>query len=168
MSIVTAVRYVYEPYVCVYCGEPADELDHLLPASWTGTAQRRAVPTVPSCSECNKILSDRLDPEVTDRRDYVHSQLRIKYYKQLRAYPYTDAELETFEPNLRSKLLVARVLKKNLEARLAWPLEPSYDIEAYNESVIQQPTKKIPGKSGHVTWHVRRGIIKEGCAHCDR
>lgn len=168
----------YPKDVCVYCGAFAETRDHLLPISWTGTTARRSVPTVPSCSWCNFALGDLLEPDVRARRDFAHDRLRERYKRQLTARDFTDEEILTHDSTLVVALLAARVFKKQLNERLAWPEDLSYDTNA--ESEVEKPasTPQTPEqlrasregglKGAHVSHHVRAGVIKEGCKFCEQ
>lgn len=58
---------IVQDCLCIYCGDLPSDRDHLLPKTWTGTAVRKHVPTVPACRSCNGILSDFPSPIIANR-----------------------------------------------------------------------------------------------------
>jgi hypothetical protein len=127
-------KYVYPDYpsgVCVYCGESADTMDHLLPVAWTGEADRKRVPTVPSCRECNSTLNDHYIPDVPERRQYLHRLYRIKYKKALGAIMWGESDLEAMGASLRYAVQKLMDEHDRTRARLAWPTNPTYDADAW-------------------------------------
>jgi hypothetical protein len=130
-------RYVHPDYPaldCVYCGETAEDKDHLLPRSWTGDAGRKLVPVVPSCHECNATLGDRHMPDVMDRRNYVQERYRVKYSKALKAVLYGPTDLEEFGPSLRNAIIELMDEHHRIVRRLAWPMDPEYDHQAWKHA----------------------------------
>jgi hypothetical protein len=136
-ELVEQTRYVYPDYesgVCVYCGETADTVDHLLPKPWTGGTARKYVPVVPACRECNSTLGAIFLPDVQERRTEVHRRYRRKYRRALSMVVLHDDALDDFGPNIR--LTVVRLHEEHYRAlrRLSWPVDPSYDAEAWEHA----------------------------------
>jgi len=79
---------------CIYCGEVAEEADHLVPKPISGTLVRRWVPTVPSCQSCNRTLRDFPVPIVAARAAHVALQLRrrhkVRTVEELEQSPIPD------------------------------------------------------------------------------
>lgn len=126
--------YVYPDYaagVCVYCGETADTIDHLLPRNWTGESHRKCVPVVPACRECNSTLSDVFLPDVEERRDLVHSRYRKRYRRELLMVARTEEGLAEFGASLRLVIERMQDLHYWVQRRLSWPVKPNYDAEAW-------------------------------------
>lgn len=71
---------------CVYCGELAKDQDHLLPEPYTGLEMRKEVPTVPSCSSCNGILGDLVEPIIKYRCCFISRHLRKKHGDDIEKY----------------------------------------------------------------------------------
>lgn len=122
--------YQYPPYTCIYCGLIAEAQDHLLPKSYSGVAGRKYVPTVPSCHECNSLLSDAFTQTITERRALAHERMRSKYFRVLKHHDYTEDELKEFGWTLRSSIEHGMQQKKLLLQRLEWPIDPNYDRRA--------------------------------------
>lgn len=129
----------YPPYVCVYCGEPGSNRDHLLPETLTGVAVRRGVLTVPSCGECNGILGDLVIESITLRRAYVQARLRKRHRKILATIELGPTDLAEYEPSLRGYVMRAMSEKQVLLDRLAWPGDVSYDHKHLQDSGIPEP-----------------------------
>lgn len=99
-------HFLDEGYKCFYCGETAQCLDHV-PAISTledmpkEYMRRNKLPhaLVPSCFECNKILTNRNMPHVLDRLIYLES-----YYEKLMKKQQTmwdDDEIEELGRNMK-------------------------------------------------------------------
>lgn len=121
----------YPSGICIYCGELADTLDHLLPATWTGTAARRRIPVVPACRECNSTLNDKHITDVAERRSYVQAAYRAKYRKYLRVILWSDDDLMAMGPSLRLAIVEQMAKHERAMRRMSWPTEPDYDAEAW-------------------------------------
>lgn len=135
-----ARRIAYPEGVCTYCGLPGYTKDHLLPATMTGEAQRKFVAVVPACFECNSGLSDRGGHRVSERRELAHHYLRKRYRKLLAAGKHwTDEELATLGPNLRSKVKESLERAEVARQRLEWPWDPEYDKRAFEKSGFEDP-----------------------------
>ena len=124
----------YPPYLCVYCGETADTVDHLFPRGWSGDTTRKLVPVVPACRECNSTLQAIFLPSVEDRRAYIHRRYRVKYRRALQMLYRTEEGLAEFGPNLR--LLISKLQDKHdaVMNRLNWPHDPNYDADAWADA----------------------------------
>ena len=82
-------HYLEEGYVCMYCGEPADTLDHIPPLSVMRLldAERRrkdgiVCSLVPCCRECNLVLGGRHLLTVADRLEFLEKHYEKKFDKQ--------------------------------------------------------------------------------------
>ncbi len=64
---------------CVYCGEEAQQADHLVPLPVSGPELRRFVPTVPACASCNGTLRDFHSPIVSARACHIAMHLHRRY-----------------------------------------------------------------------------------------
>jgi hypothetical protein len=129
----------YSPYECVYCGEPAEDRDHLLPEPATGKALRALVLTVPACHECNAFISDLPTANITKRREKAHEQIARKYAKVLKSVDRTEEDMEDYGPGLRTFLEGQAIEKQRIRARLDWPTEVNYDLDALERSGIYDP-----------------------------
>jgi hypothetical protein len=111
---------------CMYCGEVADTLDHLLPEPYTGPIGRAQVETVPACRQCNSILGPSVIQGIEARREFVHERLRSKNKALLAMQPFTDEDLAELGPTLRRQVRADMRRQRRLMARLAWPRRPSW------------------------------------------
>jgi|LakMenE18May11ns_1017448.scaffolds.fasta_scaffold9922471_1 hypothetical protein len=130
-----AVAYRHPDYPaddCVYCGETADTQDHLLPRGYTGEAERKIVPVVPACRECNSTLNDIYMPDVIERRNYLHNKYRSKYRKFLTKVIWGPSDLEQFGPQIRTAIDRGMNQHYRILSRLAWPEDPTYDYKAWS------------------------------------
>ena len=121
----------YQSGVCVYCGELGDTVDHLLPRNYTGDSDRKRVPVVPACQECNSTLGSNFIPDVQDRRDFVHRKYKAKYSKYLKIVWYAESDLDQFGPTLRAMLARGIEEHQRVMSRLSWPESPTYDADAW-------------------------------------
>jgi hypothetical protein len=139
--VTNAPRWLnYDSGICVYCGMPAEDRDHLLPISITGTAARKFVLTVPSCKECNsQAIGQFPSANITERRAVAHGYIRRKYAKALQTRDWSAEELEEFEGMLRVSVEAAITKKKIIVSRLSWPHDPNYDWEAITSAGIDDP-----------------------------
>lgn len=75
---------------CVYCGDPAEVRDHVIPYTYNYTAKRthhahqyKAKECVPSCRECNYVLNKHFIPTIAGRAAYLADKLVRRYRKRL-------------------------------------------------------------------------------------
>lgn len=139
MTVHAPIHIRYPVGTCVYCGEGCGGVDHLLPEPRTGQAERALVARVPACANCNARIGDHPSPSVAERRRV--AQLSIeKAGRRLLVRPHrTEEDMVDLGYAMRT---VAR--KNNLEAervraRLAWPIDPFYDLRAFQSSGIHDP-----------------------------
>lgn len=74
--------------LCFYCGELANEYDHVPPASryydWMATYDCHKPLIVPCCSSCNKLLSNELQKDIYHRYDVCKEKLNLHLSKFLK------------------------------------------------------------------------------------
>lgn len=124
---------------CVYCGIPAGQRDHLLPAPYTGLALRHIVLTVPACGDCNNRINDYPSPNIGERREKAHASIRKGARKLIERGIKQPHEMRELGPALRS---IAVKNNRRLEAvnlRLSWPDDPYYDLRAFQVAGIDDP-----------------------------
>lgn len=65
------VRYVHDrdDYICVYCGGPAVEVDHVIPHSRGGLTDESNL--VACCRQCNAIAKNQLFATIEIKRIYI-------------------------------------------------------------------------------------------------
>lgn len=96
--------------LCVYCGQPADTLDHCPPLSRIDDyeslgLQRELYLTIASCNQCNRMASDSLQDNIFERIDHVKDRLSKKLKRHLKRVEWDDEEIEELGPNLTSAVL---------------------------------------------------------------
>ena len=139
MSAHSPVVIEYPKHVCVYCGEGCGGVDHLLPEPWTGGALRHLVAVVPACQNCNARISDYPSPNVAARRK--KAQLSIeRHNKDLLLRPRkSEADMSELGYVMRSVAEKNNIKADRVRARLGWPLDPFYDLRAFQRSGIDDP-----------------------------
>jgi len=111
---VLPLRTTVKRVLCVYCGSPWSERDHLLPRGWSGEALRRYVPTVPSCSSCNNILSAFPEPLIAARVEHIARRLRRHWSRLLSNSP----NLNGLRGNLRQQITANNFRRDVIRGRL--------------------------------------------------
>jgi 5-methylcytosine-specific restriction endonuclease McrA len=95
-------KYGGEFFKCVYCGDPADEIDHQPPITRvpdyrTFGLERELYITVPCCRECNILLSDALTIDLLEREVILKNKLAKKYRRVLKGRTWTEQEIRDAE-----------------------------------------------------------------------
>lgn len=86
-------------HVCVYCGERAWSVDHMIPLSHVAAvhAVGMALPAnlwiVPACEECNSLAADYVFQTFEERRDHVRASMRRKYASFIRMPEWSSWEI---------------------------------------------------------------------------
>jgi hypothetical protein len=118
-------------YSCVYCGEPADQKDHVFPLSRAARLDLsdqqirkilgQGLRIVPCCGECNRIAGDEGFFSIREKRDFIQKRLRKKYEKFLRHVIWDDDEMQELGRNMRDAVLQAMKKRYILELRVTYP-----------------------------------------------
>ena len=119
MSYTEVIEELRERCMCAYCGEPADNKEHVIPRAYVGEHRF----TVPSCWECNNLAGSRIFLTFTDKRDHVRRKLERKYKKLLKMPEWDRYELAEMDGNLRQALLDAEEARKLITVRLEFASE---------------------------------------------
>tara|TARA_R110002020_G_scaffold461740_1_gene680768 strand:- start:2585 stop:3022 length:438 start_codon:yes stop_codon:yes gene_type:complete len=116
---------------CVYCGEKATELDHVMPLDVvskldttdeeTIDALGQGLSLVPSCSECNRMAGAEPFDLIRDKREYVQNKIRKKYAKYLNQVHWEDWEIDELGPNMKQEVTRSLKLKKITQLRITFP-----------------------------------------------
>lgn len=149
-------KLLYPPGMCIYCGEPSDTRDHLLPITVTGKAQRKHVLTVPACRQCNSLIGDAFAWSITERRAIAQNSLRRKNAVLLQSVDYSQEELEEFGSGLRPYLRRRQDEKRRLLRRLDFPSDETFDLRHLGHSGIEDPYAFGLLKAGEQVRHRRR------------
>lgn len=116
---------------CIYCGDPAETLDHVLaislvlnvdlsrPSTRRGLGQ--GLNLVPCCRECNCIASNKKFTCIREKRLHIQKQLRKKYKKVLRNVVWDEEELSEMGYQMKSKIMANQYKRAWLEVRTTWP-----------------------------------------------
>lgn len=130
------------PYVCAYCGEPANTLDHVIPWSFLEFRERKHAGKAPglrvwSCSGCNGILGSKMFPSFLDRCSHVSCRLRKKYAKVIdTANCWDESEINQMDGNLKKYIKNSLNLGKIMRQKAEW-YESRGFWENY-ESMVQE------------------------------
>lgn len=105
-------------YVCHYCGQAAETLDHVPPrASWRTDCERFRVP---SCNECNCLAGDTFHATFAERAEYIKARLSRRYAKALEQPEWTASELRGMGATMRKAIKQAMALKTLVRSRVAF------------------------------------------------
>lgn len=92
--------------LCVYCGDPADCVDHAPPLSRIHDYRSLGVVEqyllAKTCGSCNRMLGSTLQADILERIDEAKRMLRKKLGKRDTGYVWAEDDLEDLGPNLRS------------------------------------------------------------------
>lgn len=118
---------------CFYCGNIADSTDHVVPKSMLQTLSiledkevtnilvrfnRRL--TVPSCKQCNSMLSNKYFDTLRARKAYLKTRLRKKYSSLLRTADWTSEQLQVLDGNMRKRVEQSLREKTEILKRLSY------------------------------------------------
>ena len=108
---------------CIYCGEPADTLDHVPPK--TRVYDYRSLNLIKEyyfkvycCKECNNLLSDTLQDCLFDRIEVLKAKLYRRYRRYLKIPEWEAEELAELGKTLKEEVLSAIRLRDAIEYRL--------------------------------------------------
>lgn len=139
MTVHSVTHIDYPEGVCTYCGDPAGTRDHLMPRGYTGNTVRQVIAVVPACGNCNSRIGDTFAVSVSERREVAQASIH-KSYKRLLAVPdKTPEDLRTLGPTLRTVARQNNLKREWLRGRLSWPLDPDYDLRAFQRTGIDNP-----------------------------
>jgi len=99
---------------------PKEVLDHALPYSKKDLPQALTRALVPSCRECNALLSNSLQGTLTQRIEVAKERLAYRYRKVLRTAYWSLEDLLDLSENLRHQVMYNLSLKRFIEDRLAF------------------------------------------------
>lgn len=98
---------MFDRYICVYCGENAESLDHIIPQNYKGYYNRsyNQKYVVPSCQECNSTLSDKFLHTISERTNYLWNKYNKKYKKHISWKKWEKEDLKELGYNLKSMII---------------------------------------------------------------
>ncbi len=110
---------------CVYCGVPADSIDHVPPRTARdrilemGLASKYPFFTVEACRECNSLLGGQTFWTLDERKRYIKKTLRKRYKKYIELPDWSEEELKelggSMSEYVNNSLEIKRVAIKRLE-----------------------------------------------------
>ena len=127
-----AVNFAYELLpqsgsVCVYCGCPADSVDHGPPINVVHSLgvenlrkQGIRLWAIPACRECNTILSYDNGLTVEDRKKELKRKLKRRYKRYLKVAHWGTEEMEEVGPTIRRFIDDGYSVKAWITERLKW------------------------------------------------
>lgn len=105
---------------CIYCGDTTSlTRDHVVAVSWSGYKRSyRKGDTVPSCKECNQILSNKPLFSISSRANYLANKLTRKYQSILNHPHWDDEELKEMSCEFQKTLKNRGNAKSFISARI--------------------------------------------------
>lgn len=109
--------------VCVYCGDPADSIDHVPPISRVDDYRALGMRyeeylLVKSCMDCNSILKDDLHRDIFERIEVLKYRLKRKIKKDDYALQWSDEDVKRLGRGLRSKVVSAMKKIESTQRRI--------------------------------------------------
>lgn len=110
---------------CIYCGMPANSVDHVPPTSVRPIlvgmgVQRWDFVEVSACGECNSAIGAKALWTVRERKAWVKQFLKRKYRRVLSLPDWTGEEIEELGRGLQDHVKATSALKKLTQGRLGW------------------------------------------------
>jgi NMD protein affecting ribosome stability and mRNA decay len=112
---------------CVYCGVPAEAIDHIPPKAYRqfianqGLGKRYPTIEVETCHECNSLLGVRKLWTVPDRKRFIKGALRHRYAKYLRIPDWDPEELRKIQRGfMLSFIETGLVIRDITRKRISW------------------------------------------------
>jgi hypothetical protein len=112
-AISGVLKILRENKICAYCGELAEEVEHVQPRR-----NRLETWTVPACKECNRLAGGRVFPGFYEKREYIRLAIRKKYSKELSMPEWDQEELGTVKGRLREKIEASLAAREVTKQRL--------------------------------------------------
>ena len=126
---------IFSRYSCVYCGDTAEDLDHVVPHSYASSNGPRSYEkskVVPCCKRCNTYLGNKMFHLIGERASYLYDRYMIKYKKVLDIPVWRTEELEELGRNLKGRIkrdirLKEKVIKKLSRLEIVSLMGPTID-----------------------------------------
>lgn len=130
-------RYGELSDVCVYCGQPSTDWEHVIPRSF-------AVPTliVRACSECNGLANSGVFDTIMHKQAAIQALLRKRYSKLVNREKWTSAELKQVSRKLRVMIEAAERESDILSRRLSWVV-PTDVVDAYSDLMTRVARERL-------------------------
>lgn len=114
---------IFERYDCIYCGMTAESRDHVVAHSYESNSVSKDWShdkIVPSCKECNCLLSDLFLPSIAERADYITGILKVRYRKLLSSPDWSQKELAALGKRLRDYVKGEQNKKRTVQMRISY------------------------------------------------
>ncbi len=123
---------------CYYCGLPATEEDHVIPISSLRNMPLSLMKeiVVPSCPECNRVLSNYFSITLTERKNELRTRLRKRYKKLLASPDWSNEDLRGLDGSLRRHIIALQTKKKQVVERLEYEA-PAKHYELLRDEYVQ-------------------------------
>jgi len=139
---------------CVYCGETATTLDHVLPVAVAATLDitrqavraelKQGLSLVPCCAECNGLAGARPFVWVKSKRAYIQGRIAKRYKRHDASVIWDEDELEELGPALRSTVISGMQKTDRRDLRVSWPNGRSRVSATVVRMSIYKTRKNIP------------------------
>jgi hypothetical protein len=135
----------YEQKKCVYCGEGANTIDHVVPVSYyySGvrkigslhlTAEYGKENIVPSCKECNNIAWNHVFQDFEAKKDYIQNRLVEKYKKAINCPFWSEEEVKEMGKQMQKEIKLQQLAKYWILNRINYPKE-MYPVATLNKQL---------------------------------
>lgn len=133
------MKFQWSEY-CVYCGDFACVLDHVLPVSIASGMDfsssivykkiRPMLYLVPSCKECNAIASNKYEfSSIKTKRIFIQKLLARRYKKLLKTPDWDAHDMRGIRGNLRKKLKSDLKKLEYIKKRISWPHSKNFVVK---------------------------------------
>lgn len=127
------------PYICMYCGDPANNREHVIPYMYVGDN----TPMVWACVQCNSIAGSRVFDDLYEKARYINDRLRIKYAAILDIPLWGEDKIKELEGRLKQNIKGMLEVQKWIRQRISWKANPTVllvvkylmDLEIGSDSV---------------------------------
>lgn len=118
---------------CVYCGDQATCVDHIIPRSFQTEKLRgryrqlrssQDKNLVPACNECNILAGNRVFDSFNDKKEFIRTRLRVRYADVLGLPYWSESELKELSSRMSGYVKRQIAQKEILEMRLAYEKDP--------------------------------------------
>lgn len=122
---------------CIYCGLPAEHLDHIPPISHINSIdlddyhrKGNRLWKVCSCGECNAALGNRRLYTIADRKRFLLTKYKQRYRKYYNAVHWDEDELKEMSKQFRKEIEQLMKKKKWVENRFLVLIQvPTEDLD---------------------------------------
>lgn len=104
---------------CTYCNVLCgSDQDHVVPCAWVGVRSFTFGELVPTCKECNSVLSDVPLHTVEERAAYLHGKYMKRFKKDLIFPEWSKEELSEVSIELQKQIKHRSMFKIKAEIRI--------------------------------------------------